>query len=212
MALDVASMALLVSSVAQAPAVVQCAQSTPESWLKGLLPTIVQTVVSLASITAGVLIAVWSFRKNRQTENEQWIRNQKAAHDQWVRDQKVVEWKDLIELAGEYERLMPAGKPGSSTVNAVRNDILPLCDRIAHSSARALAISPVLSINGIRSMIFQIVQEADNAIGRIDAFSQSTIGEQNRLGTPLDNAMAIRTRFEELHSKLISLARQDLNL
>jgi hypothetical protein len=90
--------AFFVDKLAQAPVQVQCVQqATPEPMLKWLLPTIVQTVVSLASISAGVLIAVWSFKRNRHTEYEQWIRNQKAGHEQWVRDQKKAEWRELLD-------------------------------------------------------------------------------------------------------------------
>jgi hypothetical protein len=81
----------------QTPIQIQCVQSADqESWAKWLLPTIVQTIVSLASITAGVSIAVWSFRKNRQAEHEQWTRNRQAARNEWVRDQKRVEWRELL--------------------------------------------------------------------------------------------------------------------
>jgi hypothetical protein len=89
--------ALLADQLAQAPVQIQCVQqSTPDSWLRWLLPTIVQTAISLVSIGVGVGIAVWSFRRNRQSENEQWVRNQKAGHDQWVRDQKKVEWREIL--------------------------------------------------------------------------------------------------------------------
>jgi hypothetical protein len=45
------------------------------------LPTIVQTVVSLLSIFAGVGIAVRSFRASKETEHAQWVRNQKK--EEW---------------------------------------------------------------------------------------------------------------------------------
>ena len=195
----------LVGTIAQSATMPQCQYGPAESSWKW----IIQSVVPVAG---GTLIAVWSFLQNRRSEQHQWERNQKATREQWIRDQKVVEWKGLIELVAEYQRLMPAGEPGSSTANAVRTNVLPLCDRIAHSSARALLISPVLTDNGIRLMVFQIIQETDRAIGRIEIFPQSTQEEKISLGTPVDNAMAIRARLEELHSKLINLARQDLGL
>jgi hypothetical protein len=78
--------ALFVDQLSKASVQVQCVQqATPEPMLKWLLPTIVQTVVSLASITAGVCIAVASFRANKKTE-----------HEQWVRDQKKAEWSALL--------------------------------------------------------------------------------------------------------------------
>jgi len=90
--------ALFVDQVAQSQPAAQCAQAAPEPTLKWLMPTIVQTVVSLASITAGVMIAVWSFRKNRQSEHEQWARNQKAEHEQWIRDQAKSEWGAILTI------------------------------------------------------------------------------------------------------------------
>jgi hypothetical protein len=131
---------------------------------------------------------------------------------QWVRDQKLKEWKDLIELVAEYQRLMPAGQPGLSCVNAVRNDILPLCDRIVHSSSRALLIAPTLSAHSIRPLVFQIIQETDEAIGRIEIYPQSPPADRTRLGSQLDNAMAIRSQLEKLHTKLIDLAHKDLRI
>ena len=78
--------AALIGESAQNPLHVQCLMQTPpEPWIKWLLPTIVQTVVSLASIGAGVAIAVWSFRKNHQTE-----------HERWIRDQRQLEWNQLL--------------------------------------------------------------------------------------------------------------------
>jgi len=89
--------AFLVDALAQAPVIVRVPEATPEPWTKWLLPTIIQTIVSLASICAGVGIAVWSFRRNRQSEHEQWVRNQKAAHEQWIRDQRKAEWRELLD-------------------------------------------------------------------------------------------------------------------
>ncbi len=97
MILHVASMiAFFVDQLAQAPVVVQCAPTVPDSWVKWLLPTIVQTVVSLASISAGVLIALWSFRATSKRDRERWIL-----------DQKKAEWRDIIVRITEAEREMP---------------------------------------------------------------------------------------------------------
>jgi hypothetical protein len=98
MILHVASIAaFFVDQLAQAPVQIHCIQqAAPESWLKWLLPTIVQTVVSLASITAGVLIAVWSFRKNRQTE-----------HERWILDQKKAEWVELLNAINDCQDALP---------------------------------------------------------------------------------------------------------
>jgi hypothetical protein len=198
----VSLIAALVGELVQAPIHVQCVlEQAHDPWWRWLLPTIVQTVVSLASITAGVLIAVWSFRKNRQSE-----------HERWIRDRKIEEWKDLLSAAAEYEQLMPAGQPGSATIHAVRNDILLLCDRIVHQSARTLLIAPTLSAQKVRSTVFGIIQATEKAIGRIELFQQSSPEDKQKLGTPLDNAMEIRTQLEQLHANLIAFAQKDMNL
>jgi hypothetical protein len=105
MILYVASVAaVVVGTATTSPVQIQCVQqAAPESWMRWLLPTIIQTVVSLASIGAGVGIAVWSFRRNRESEQNQWVRNQRAAHIQWIRDQRKAEWGALIRgLADAY--------------------------------------------------------------------------------------------------------------
>jgi hypothetical protein len=89
--------AFFVDQLAQTPVQVQCVQQpAPESWLKWLLPTIVQTVISLASITTGVCIAVASFRANKKTE-----------HEQWIRDQKKLEWNELLKSVAEFGNIVP---------------------------------------------------------------------------------------------------------
>jgi hypothetical protein len=72
--------------LAQAPVQIQCMQeAAPESWLKLWLPTIVQTVVSLASITTGVWIALWSFHMTGKRD-----------HFRWMLDQKKAEWREIL--------------------------------------------------------------------------------------------------------------------
>lgn len=98
----------LVDQLAQAPVQVQCVQqAAPESWVKWVLPTVIQTVISLASIGTGVGIAVWSFRKNRESEHEQWIRNQSAGHERWMLDQKKIEWKEVLKAVSDIESVIP---------------------------------------------------------------------------------------------------------
>jgi hypothetical protein len=87
--------AFFLQQTPQPQCVVRCVQAAQEPTLKWLLPTIVQTIISLASIAAGVLIAVWSFHA---TSNR--------GHKRWVLDQKRAEWKELLvglsETFGEY--------------------------------------------------------------------------------------------------------------
>ena len=126
----VSMVAVFMDQAAQVPVQIQCVQqAVPESWLKWLLPTIVQTVVSLASIGAGVGIAIWSFRRNRQSEHEQWLRNQKAGHEQWIRDQSKAEWKDLLVKIAEIEHEIPilvTGLPNHQKLESIVLSILPL--------------------------------------------------------------------------------------
>jgi hypothetical protein len=101
--------AFFVDQLAQAPVQIQCVQqSAQEPTLKWLLPTIVQTVISLLSIFAGVGIAVRSFRANKKSEHEQWIRNQKAGREQWILDQRKSEWKELLLTVAGIEIVIPA--------------------------------------------------------------------------------------------------------
>jgi hypothetical protein len=98
----------LLDSIEQAPVQIQCVQQTlHESWMKSMLPTIIQTSISLASIGAGVGIAVWSFRKNRQSEQKQWARNQKTEHQHWIRDQAKAEWSAVLSCLTTAEMKLP---------------------------------------------------------------------------------------------------------
>jgi hypothetical protein len=108
-----ALLAFFADQATQAPVVAQCPQAAPESWVKWLLPAIVQTVVSLISIAAGVGIAVWSFRRNRQTE-----------HEQWVRDQKLGEWRELISAVASVEDLIPILIDEKLDLDALKQAIL----------------------------------------------------------------------------------------
>jgi hypothetical protein len=202
MSFHIASMiALFVDQVAQTPVVAQCAQTLPEPqwkwWLK-LLAEILGPLLSTAgSIYVAWKVFHWQGKKDRK---------------QWVRDQKIEEWKRVIPLVAEYEQLMPLGEPGSSTVDAVRYKVLPLCDRIAHVLSGALFIAPMLSAHQIRSGLTDIIRQTNAAIGRIENFPQSSPTDKIMLGTPLDNARKIRNRLQELHTKLVSVAQADLFL
>jgi hypothetical protein len=98
--------AFFAAQTQQAQCAVQCVQATPDSWLKWLLPTIVQTVISLASITAGVWIAVASFRANKIAE-----------HKQWVRDQKKAEWRELLDRVSPVCIRLTLDRPKGTMLN-----------------------------------------------------------------------------------------------
>jgi hypothetical protein len=98
------------------------------SW-RLLLPTIVQTVRSLVSIFVGVAIAVWPFRRNRQSEQEQWIRNQKAAHEQWARDQCKLEWQNILSRVIAIEVDIPiidSGIPEHCRLGSMVLEVVPV--------------------------------------------------------------------------------------
>jgi len=110
--------AVLVDQAAQGPLVVQIPQLESDPWFKWLLPTIVQTIVSLLSIGSGVAIAVRSFRANRRSE-----------HEQWIRDQKKAEWKELFSIISRIEQEIPviySGIPSHENLEATVLGILPL--------------------------------------------------------------------------------------
>jgi hypothetical protein len=110
--------AFFVDQLAQAPVVVQCTQPATESWLKWLLPTITQTIISLTSISAGVLIALWSFRSTSEKD-----------HEQWLLDQKKAEWKELLARIAEIERELPIvvdSQEDHKELVAAAQSILPL--------------------------------------------------------------------------------------
>ena len=192
---------VFMDQMAQLPVVVQCAPTAPEPWWRWLAQTLIQLLLSVIPVAGGVWIALWSFRAA-----------DKKDHEHWARDQKMAEWKDLIQAAAEFERIMPPGEVGSATVDGVRLKVLPLCDRISHLVSQVLFVAPILSAHGIQSEVYQIMRDTDSAIGRIEIFPQSSQADKMKLGTPVGNAMGIRERLQGLHAKLLSLAQADLSL
>jgi hypothetical protein len=187
MALQAAAMmAFFMDSAQQAPIQIQCVQqAAPDSWVKWLLPTIVQTVVSLASITAGVLIAVVSFRKNKKTEHEQWLRNQKAGHEQWIRDQKKAEWRELLD--------------------ALNATYLPMTK--AKQSCRALNSADLLVINkfimAVDDRMF-IDEEARRSLHR----KFNTFNDKYQKSSPID--MSVMTELKQLIEEAREDAKKDV--
>jgi hypothetical protein len=148
--------AFFVDQLAQVPVQVQCVQqAAPESWLKWLLPTIVQTVVSLASITAGVLIAVWSFRKNRQ-----------AQHEQWVRDQKKAEWSVVVSKLATVDNNIPFSFSGERWLS-ICDGMLDDLHCVLSSMRNTLFISEEIEKKDITANFTKFVSEAGEKIMRI---------------------------------------------
>ncbi len=120
-----------VGASAKTLAQLQCAlQSQPDPWQKWLLPTIVQTVVSLLSIGAGVAIAVWSFRRNRQTE-----------HDQWIRDQRKAEWSCLLRsVASVYQITNSVGGTNRRFADRIVSELEPALKEVSIARANCVFI------------------------------------------------------------------------
>ncbi|HTW80863.1 MAG TPA: hypothetical protein VME23_15055 [Terracidiphilus sp.] len=153
--------AFLASQVNQAPIVVQCAPPAPGPWWKWLLPTIVQTVVSLASITAGVWIAVASFRANKRKE-----------HEQWVRDQKKTEWSGLLRAAAQIRKIMPPGLMNSlERATLIREGLkLPL-QEFESIAAGCIFLSDFFSDRDKREKFYNFIHDADTTIEGISVCS-----------------------------------------
>jgi hypothetical protein len=215
----VSMIAVLVDQAQQAKCVVQCVPTEPESWVKWLLPTIVQTIVSLASITAGVLIAIWSFRKNRQSEHEQWERNQRAGHEQWVRDQKKAEWSALLRSIADVFHIT-----NFTTLNGWNGKI---ANRIATELEQALEEISIACANCIFLDNFRLNYEGDKKIeefiketqlqaqilkGNLGLF-ESIADRVNKKGTVTDNdSKSLDRNIEIVSGQISKLAKQSRTL
>jgi hypothetical protein len=216
MTLHAASMIVVfMDTVQQAPTVVQCA---PEPTLKWLLPTIVQTLVSLLSIGTGVGIVVWSFRRNRQSEHEQWTRNQSAEHDHWLRDQSKAEWKDLLLKIAEIEHRIPimvTGIPDHTGLESIVMGILPLL-------RGTLFIYPVLETSGYIVKWQEFLRYVSGKFSLMTGTNRSV--QLGTLGDPVTSndrerldeinsreEMRIRNEFHTLLSDLRTLAHRNLD-
>jgi hypothetical protein len=207
MILHAASMAaLFVDQATQAPVVAQCAQAAPEPWLKWLLPTIVQTVVSLLSIFAGVCIAVRSFRANKETE-----------HEQWIRDQKKAEWSLLLRgVASAYQitdlvigsnrkiadRIISELEPALKEVSVARANCVFL-DKFRLNNECGRKIREFLRVAEIQS------QKVRGNLGLFDSIEDRTEKAGSR--TDLDTSSQLRCS-EVLTHDLSNLAEQSRDL
>jgi hypothetical protein len=195
--------AFFVGQLAQATAVVQYAPAAPEPTLKWLLPTIVQTVVSLLSIFAGVGIAVRSFRANKRIE-----------HEQWIRDQKKAEWKELLAKIAEIEHETPIiidPQQDHQNLESIAQGILPLLRGTifvfpALESADFIAkwVSFVKYVSGqfiTNIQIYRSVQ-AGTTPGNLIDWTRIKDGEEKE----------VRVRFHALIEELRTLAHHSLEI
>jgi hypothetical protein len=210
MIFHVASMvALFVDSAATSPAQIQCVQQPePESWVKWLLPTIVQTVISLLSIFAGVAIAVRSFRANKETE-----------HEQWTRDQKKTEWKELLTRIAEVEKQLPSVVSGVHEYKELEPAVLGI-KPLLHS---ALFAWPRLKNSGFVARweefvsyasfdFMQTVQMDNSATKEALAGEVSWEAKAESARDRTQKEFEIRCRLEVLLGDLRAIAHGDLKI
>jgi hypothetical protein len=149
--------AFFVDQLAQAPVQIQCVQqAAPESWLKWLLPTIVQTVISLLSIFAGVAIAVRSFQANRKTE-----------HEQWVRDQKKTEWKELLKSVAEFGNIVPVVIAGHIDYEEIAKRLVIAIQKLEESYANSPFLFEFASSKANNDRISDFQEQATIVADRI---------------------------------------------
>ncbi|MFZ0913517.1 MAG: hypothetical protein WBQ76_10075 [Candidatus Korobacteraceae bacterium] len=168
----------------------------------------VQTVVSLLSIAAGVGIAVWSFRRNRQTE-----------HEQWVRDKELEEWRELISAVASVEDLIPILIDEELDLDALKQAIL----RVVPYLRNRLFISKELQeirfgeewSNELLEFALSDLRNARNSLDYARTHSTT-----NMTDTKIESAyqelktakIEIRNRYGKLQEKLQQTSRKCLRI
>ena len=206
--------AVLAGQAAQVPVVLQCTPATLDPWWKGLLTTVVPTVVSLLSIGAGVEIAVWSFKKNRRSEQEQWERNQQAAHKQWILDNKKQEWQKLISLAAKLEFHMPSVSIGGVLTNAVKGDELSEHLRaFTQSTLECVFANLVNASGGIYERLIGLRLAKEQAIIDILAYESSpAVANSQGRPTPVKIAQEFQRQLASILRDIHALAKSDMDI
>jgi hypothetical protein len=177
--------AFFVDQTQQTQCVVQCAQAAPESGLKSLLPTIVQTIVSLLSIFAGVGIAVRSFRANKKTE-----------HEQWIRDQKKAEWKELLKKAAEIERVLPiVPMPRRDRLSKIVDRLKPAVNRLSVTRASCVFLQDFFKNDANINRFTSFIKDADAADTVIWAFTEVLKGSAELY---VNEAISLKKAGEDL--------------
>ncbi|MGB7984846.1 MAG: hypothetical protein WCF54_06770 [Terracidiphilus sp.] len=199
--------AFFVDQLTQTPVQIQCVQqSMPESWLKSLLPTIVQTVISLTSIAAGVCIAVASFRANKKTE-----------HEKWIRDQKKAEWKELLIKVAGIEEIIPIISTGLPDYKPLENAVLAILPLLRsnifiHSALESKGfIGQWESYAQFVSGEFEARIKGDNDIQRSLVDVELTMEDRTNSDQLRQSAeLKVRAQFHDLRNKLRTLAQKEL--
>jgi hypothetical protein len=173
--------ALAESAVQASPQFQVVMQQPSDPWWKWLLPTVVQTIVSLLSIAAGVLIAVWSFRTNRKTE-----------HEQWIRDQKKAEWSMILTHLSAADVKLPHVFKNTEW-KSLRAEVLPALREVLPAMRNALFLSERLKNDDLAEKYKKFLSESAELIQKIDELSQTLDSLAESQATAGGNAIWIRT-------------------
>lgn len=204
---SIASMvAVLAAQSNQSPTVVQCALPIPEPWWRWLLPTIVQTVVSLASITAGVWIALWSFRATSKKD-----------HDRWVLDQKKAEWSSLLHsVANVYQITYLANGWHRKIADRIVSELEQAVREVSFARANCVFLDKFRLNNEGSKKITEFLRSATiqsqrikGNLGLFDSIQERA--ETTGPATDSDDNSLLRT-IEVVSSEILELAEQSCNL
>jgi hypothetical protein len=198
--------AFFASQTPQARCVVQCASAAPDSWLKWLLPTIVQTVISLASITAGVLIAVWSFRKTKELTEWSFRATSERDHERWILDQKKSEWRKILTICNEIDEQYLLPYKQDETLDALIERVRGLHSRVRSQSGKYVFISDTLNSEPLRFSDY--TQGIEQIIERWEAL-RFTKHAGIRIPEEYNN---LRSGFQGFVSRIGTSAQVDLGL
>jgi hypothetical protein len=168
---------------------------------------IVQTVVSLLSIAAGVGIAVWSFRRNRQTE-----------HEQWVRDQKLGEWRELISAVASVEDLIPILIDERLDLDALKQAILRVVPYLRNRLFINKELQEIRFGDEWKELLKFALSDLRNAKNSLD--NARAHSATNMTDTKIESAyqelkeakIEIRNRYGKLQEKLQQTSRKCLRM
>ncbi len=202
----VTMIATLADGAAQATIQVQCAlQQATDPWWRWLLPTVVQTAVSLLSVVAGVAIAVWSFRRNRKTE-----------HEQWIRDQKRSDWKQLLKAVAEFGMIVPAVSKIEVDYIQVAEGLISAIQRVEEAYANCLFLEDFLKNERNRDLILAFLQHSTDVASKIlspDHRIRLSRTDQDKLDVSnerSDLSLALRNDYVNFMQTLRSEAHRDI--